>query len=294
MKTVKSKIEVSGNGLMSAVPCIIELCPSNEKGIRFHIGDCVIKACQSNVVSTEHCVVLGNPNDLTSPKVALVEHFMASCAIVGIDSLDVYFKNPNFEVAKLMHNAFEIPILDGSAKVWVEKFNEAGFMGVEEEVQKLMQPVNFIKGKSVITLLPIESDTEITYVVNYNHPDLKNRFATLKQDENMDEITSARTFGYLKDLDMLQRAGYSKGVTIENTVGLIDDGTYTAPLRSEFEPIKHKILDIIGDLYLTGFNPLKLNAAIIVKEAGHALHVECAKILYEKMGENNESNALVF
>ena len=104
----------------------------------------------------------------------------------------------------------------------------------------------------------------------------------LIQEENLEEIIEARTFGYLKDLETFQKMGYSKGVTIENTVGLTDDG-YTTELRSEFEPIKHKILDIIGDLYLTGTNPLKLNAKILVKEAGHFLHTECAKIVKEQL-----------
>ena len=76
--------------------------------------------------------------------------------------------------------------------------------------------------------------------------------------------------------------GFAKGVTIDNTVGLTDDG-YTTQLRSEHEPIKHKILDLIGDLYLTGVNPLNLKAQILVKEAGHAVHVKVAKILKDKL-----------
>ena len=75
-----------------------------------------------------------------------------------------------------------------------------------------------------------------------------------------------------------------KGVTVENTVGLKDVG-YTTELRSENEPIKHKILDLIGDLYLTGVNPLNLKAQILVKEAGHAVHVKVAKILKDKLIE---------
>ena len=76
--------------------------------------------------------------------------------------------------------------------------------------------------------------------------------------------------------------GFAKGVTAENTVGLIDEG-YTTALRSENEPIKHKILDVIGDLYLTGVNPLNLRAQILVKEAGHAVHLKVAKILKDKL-----------
>ena len=126
-------------------------------------------------------------------------------------------------------------------------------------------------------LMPKQGQTTITYAVNYNHPDLKNRWVNLNQDTNMNEIVEARTFGYLKDLETFQKMGISKGVTIENTVGMTEDGGYTTQLRSEFEPAKHKILDIIGDLYLTGVNPLELNANIFAKEAGHALHIQFAK-----------------
>ncbi|MBE7706044.1 MAG: UDP-3-O-acyl-N-acetylglucosamine deacetylase [Cyanobacteria bacterium SIG30] len=279
MKTLKSKIEVQGIGLMTGVPSVVELCPSDKKGIRFHIADTVLEASPFNIVSTEHCVVLGDFSNIQGYKVALIEHFMASVAICGIDALDIVFKNPNFEVAKMMQNAFEMPILDGSAKVWVEKFNEAGFVGEEDGTPNLKEPVYYQNEKSAVILLPSEYDTKITYCVSYNHPDLTQRFVT---SENLDDVVEARTFGYLKDLDKLQAAGFSRGVTIDNTVGLKDVG-YTTDLRSDLEPAKHKILDIIGDLRLTGVNPLKAKMNVIVKEAGHFMHVETAKILKEKL-----------
>lgn len=276
MKTVKSKINISGNGLMTNLAADVEICPnfSDEKqGIRFFINDKMVEAKTSNVVSCEHCVVLANVNEGANAKIALVEHFMAACAICGIDNLDVHFKS----------QGFEIPILDGSAKVWVEKFNEVGFIGEEAPVEPLKETYSFVHNNSLIVLSPQEEKTTITYAVNFNHPDLKNRWVNLNQDKNLDEIIEARTFGYLKDLETFQKMGYSKGVTIDNTVGLTDDGGYTTTLRSEFEPAKHKILDIIGDLYLTGINPLKLNANIMVKEAGHALHVQFAKTIEKNL-----------
>ncbi len=268
MKTLKSNITLKGAGLMFAAPVELEIKPSNEKGIRFHINNSVIEACVENVVSTEHCVVLADIKNGAQNKIALVEHFMAACAICEIDALDVYFSSLGFEM----------PIFDGSAKIWVEEFRKAGFSGESDEAKKLSEIVTFQKNHSSIVLIPQEEKTTITYSVNFNHPELNNRWVTLKQDENINEIVEARTFGYLKDLEKFQAAGFSKGVTIDNTVGLTDDG-YTVPLRSQYEPAKHKILDIIGDLYLTGFNPLKINANILVKEAGHAYHCECAKKL---------------
>ena len=78
--------------------------------------------------------------------------------------------------------------------------------------------------------------------------------------------------------------GFAQGVNIENTLGLQDEG-YTSPLKSENEPVKHKILDLIGDFYLTGVNPLNMKCQILVKEAGHAVHIKTAKILKEKLIE---------
>lgn len=252
---------------MSNIPSTFELCPSDKKGIRFNINGSTIEANVNNVVSTDHCVVLANLQ--TGAKIALVEHFIASCAITGIEALDV----------NVISDGFETPIFDGSAKVWVEKFNETGFDGDNEITPSFEKPMFFTSGRSSIVMIP-NNQTTITYSVNFNHPELKCRFATLNMDENLNEIVEARTFGYLKDLETFQKMGFSKGVTIENTVGLTDDG-YTTELRSEFEPIKHKILDIIGDLYLTGINPLKMGANILVKEAGHGLHIQAAKMLLE-------------
>ena len=76
--------------------------------------------------------------------------------------------------------------------------------------------------------------------------------------------------------------GFAKGVTIDNTVGLKDIG-FTTELRSKDEPIKHKILDLIGDLYLAGVSPLNLRAQILVKEAGHAVHTKVAQVLKTKL-----------
>ena len=266
MKTLKSNLILNGAGLMFAAPVEITIKPSEKKGIRFFIQDGMVEAKVENVVSTEHCVILADVENGAKRKIALVEHFMAACAIKGIDALDIYFNS----------QSFEMPIFDGSAKVWIEEFDKIGYSGESETVVPLNNVVTFQKNNSSIIIIPSKEDTTITYMVNFNHPDLRQRWVSL--NENINEIIEARTFGYLKDLEKFQAAGYSKGVTIENTVGLTDDG-YTTTLRSEFEPAKHKILDIIGDLYLTGYNPLKLKANIIVKEAGHAYHIECAKAL---------------
>ncbi len=265
MSTLKKEVILKSVGLMTGIESEAKICPSEKKGIRFHLNENMIEADINNVVSTEHCTVIGN----NKIKVMLIEHFMAACAICKIDSLDIY----------LTH--FELPILDGSAKNWVQAFKEAGIENnIDEKKYTIKEPVQYINGKTHLVILP-SKNLNVTYSVNFKHKDLKNRWVSLQID-NLNEIIEARTFGYLKELEMLQKAGYAKGAKINNTVGLTDEG-YTTELNSEFEPAKHKILDLIGDFYLAGCNILNLNAEVIVKEAGHTVHIISAKDLKNKL-----------
>ena len=265
MVTIKKGFKVKSLGLMSGIESEAEVLPARNKGIRFYFGGKSVEAKLENVVSTEHCTVIG----ADGIKIVLIEHFMAACALTGIDSLEIHLSH------------YELPILDGGSKMWVDKFNEAGIDGEDNRVIKLKEPVYYLNGKTHLVALP-SNELNLTYSVNYKHKDLQNRWVSLDTN-NLDEIAQARTFGYLSELEMLQKAGYGRGVSLENTLGLKDNGTYTSELKSEFEPIKHKILDLIGDFYLIGCNVLKLKAAILVKEAGHSVHVNFAKELKDKI-----------
>ena len=193
---------------------------------------------------------------------------MAACAICKIDSLDIYLSH------------FELPILDGASKIWTETFKNAGIVNPNETKQTINDTIKYLNGKTYIIVLP--SDTlNVAYSVNFNHKDLKNRWVSL-DTKNIEEIAQARTLGYLKDLEMLQKQGFARGASLENTLGLTEEG-YTSELKSEYEPIKHKILDLIGDFYLAGCNILNLNASIIAKEAGHTVHTIAAKELKNKL-----------
>lgn len=265
MGTIEKEFTVKSKALMTGIDSEARVCPSDEKGIRFHFASDNVEAVVENVVSTEHCTVLGNGRI----KIMLIEHFMAACAFSRIDAIDVYLSH------------FELPILDGASKVWVQNFNNAGIINPDREVISLKEPVYYLNGKTHLIVLPSDK-LNFTYGVNYKHKDLKNRWYSLNQD-NYEEIIEARTFGYLNELEMLQKAGYGRGASLENTLGLKDDDTYTTELKSEFEPVKHKMLDLIGDFYLAGCNVLNFNAEIIAKEAGHTVHVNTAKMLKEKL-----------
>lgn len=266
MTTILKEIEVTGNGLMKNREATVRMVPSDLGEIRFFVEkfeEPIILDVDS-IESTNHCIVLGHRRN----KIMLTEHFSAACAFMGIDSLDVH-------VSKT-----EMPILDGSAKKWVELFKEAGVEKSKRKSYTVSEPVSYLNGKTHLVILP-DAELSITYAVNYNHPELKNKWVSFDK-KNVEEIIEARTFGFLKDLKKFQLFGFARGVSYENTVGLDGDG-YTTELRSELEPVKHKMLDLIGDLYLAGVNPLDLKAQIIVKEAGHAVHVKAAKMLKDKI-----------
>lgn len=276
MSTILNEIKLSGNTLMKNHQCDVLIKPSRGGKIRIYVegGDVGFEACVDNVFSTDHCVTLCSKEHRTllgdyKYKAMLCEHFMAACAFCGITSIDVYLSKPEF------------PIFDGSAKVWVEAFKKAGITAKKERVlYTVSEPVCYLNGKTSLIILP-DNGLNITYSVNYEHKDLHHRWVSF-DFKNHNEIIEARTFGFYKDLKKYQLLGFAKGVTIDNTVGLVDEG-FTTELRSESEPIKHKILDLFGDLYLTGVSPLDMRAQILVKEAGHAVHVKVAKLLKDKL-----------
>lgn len=246
--------------------CNVRLLPSDSGEIRFFVEESAepIILSVDNVESTNHCVTLGHKRN----KIMLTEHFTAACAFMGVDSLDVHV------------SSFEMPILDGSSKKWVELFKQAGVQNSKTVSYTLTEPVYYLNGKTHLVIIP-DDELSISYAVNYEHPELKNKWVSYNK-KYVDEIIEARTFGFMKDLKKYQLFGFARGVSYENTVGLDGDG-FTTELRSELEPVKHKILDLIGDLYLAGVNPLDLKAQIIVKEAGHAVHVKVAKMLKDKI-----------
>ena len=263
MATINKEVILKSGALMTGIECEAKVCPSEEKGLRFHFMGKTIEANIDNVVSTEHCTVIGNADI----KVMLIEHFMAACAICKIDSLDVYLSH------------FELPILGGGSAEWVEAFTNAGIKDADTKTCKVTESIYYLNGKTHVVVLPSDS-LNVTYGINFKHKDLKNRWVSLDLN-NIKEVTEARTFGYLNELEMLQKAGYARGASLENTVGLTEEG-YTVELKSEFEPAKHKSLDLIGDFYLAGFNILNSKAEIIVKEAGHTVHTMIAKNLKSK------------
>ena len=260
-------VTLSGKGLMSGKDAILTITKTSEGGIIFSNNGENIPALAHNVISTNNFVVLGNQK----VQFALIEHIMASLAFCNV-------KN-----ALIKLDGQEVPILDGSAKQWVETINNNKLSGQDIEISEFKNPITYEDGETTLALIP-SNNFKITYLVNFEHDDLRNKWVTFEYGKTSnEEIIEARTFGYLKDLEKFHAMGIALGANLDNTVGLKDDGLYTTELRSEIECAKHKILDIIGDLHLTGKNPLGFKAHIIAKLAGHKSHVEFAKLIMKEL-----------
>ena len=271
MTTLKNEVKISGSGLMKNKPCDVTLIPSKLGQIRYFVkGDEPFVANVDNVLATDHCVVLGDKKS----KAMLTEHLTAALAFCGIDSVDICMSEE------------EVPILDGSSKVWVDEFKKAGIdkpLFHKEPEYTVKEPVYYLNGKTSLIILP-DKELFMSYAVNYDHPKETRRFVNYNP-KNQQEIIEARTFGFYRDLRKFQMLGFAQGASVDNTLGFMDDGGYSSELRSDCEPVKHKMLDMVGDLYLTGINPLNLKCQILAKEAGHAVHIKVAKILRDKIVE---------
>lgn len=229
---------------------------SSETGEKF-------PAIVDRVINTTHMVVLGSP----SFNIKLAEHLMAALALLNITDVEIRVKGN------------EIPVGDGSSKVFYDLLKESFGQTAITEKTNLTETLFYTHNHTSITALPAES-FRITYAVNFpGSPFAYSWYKWEAEKDKPEDIIDARTFGYVRDLPAYQAQGFALGVTKDNTIGLNDDGTLTTELRHSNEPVRHKILDLIGDLYLSGINPLSINAHIIAVESGHFQHIQLAKMI---------------
>lgn len=270
--TLKERAEIKGIGLHSGCDSQLIIDPAPENyGIRFHRRDLPeeekIRALYSNVVDVRNCTCLG-----TSPQniVSTIEHLMAVLYILGIDNADISIDNP------------EIPILDGSGKVFLEILEKIGTKEQKSprKYLKVKKEVTFKDEKgSSVTLLPAESlqinfDIEFPSKIvghqNFNHEITKDIFAS--------EIAPCRTFCEKYQVDYLQSIGLIKGGSLENAV-VLDGEKLLNPegFRVQNECVNHKVMDAIGDLYTSGYYIL---AKVVANKSGHYHNNEVLKELF--------------
>lgn len=270
--TVKNTIEIKGIGLHSGCESVLTIEPAAENtGIIFKRKDLKtemsIRALYSNVVDTRNCTCLG-----TSPQniISTIEHLMATLYILGVDNAEITVNNP------------EIPILDGSAKVFYEILSQAELLpqNAPRRFLKVTKEVNFTDDKGAnVTLYPadkfsvhfdIEFPSKIVGHQRFDGEITKERFAA--------EIAPCRTFCEKYQVDYLRSIGLIKGGSLENAV-VLDGENILNPegFRLPNECVNHKVLDTIGDLYTSGYYIL---AKVVANKSGHYHNNEVLKALF--------------
>lgn len=274
-------IHVNGVGVITGQPVSVQISPAAPgEGIVFYIdGVSPIPARLESVVQTDRGVTLANAEGKT---LSIVEHFLCAAALAGLSDLRVSVTGT--PETRLL----EMPILDGSAQDWLKVFARVFSLQVPKSSIDLKRAVFYRHSDDIVIYALPDNHFKVSYSVNFEHPDLKNRW--VRWDSRYDKpalVTTACTFGYISELPDLQARGLALGASLENSLGLIETGGYSRPLRHDDEPLYHKILDLIGDLSLNGINPLSINAHVFALNAGHSSHVPFAGRLGKALAQDN-------
>ena len=268
-RSLRRQISCNGIGLHSGNKVNLTLKPAPaDFGIRFRrtdLGDHEVPATVQNL----NGIQLATGLQRNEVSVETVEHLLAALVSVGIDNVIVELNSP------------EVPIMDGSAAPFLYLIQEAGVKRLQapRKYLKIVRPISISRGDKRIALYPSDS-FKVTYSISYDHPLLRHqhRTLTITEESFAEDIAPARTFTFLKDVEMLRQNGLALGGSLENAIVLGETGVLNA-LRFDDEFVRHKILDAVGDLALVGYPVI---GHLVAHRAGHALHTEFAtKILEE-------------
>jgi len=271
-RTLRRSVSCSGIGLHSGNKVTLSLKPAPaDYGIRFQRADLGGLEIPATVT---HLGAIQLATGLTREAVSVetVEHLLAALTALGIDNVIVELNTP------------EVPIMDGSAAPFVYLvLNEAGVktLSAPKRFLKVLRPISLSQGDKRIALYPSDH-FKVTYSISFDHPLIRHQARTMKiTDETfVEEIAPARTFGFLKEVEMLRQRGLALGGSLDNAIVLGETGVLNNALRFEDEFVRHKILDVIGDLSLVGYAVL---GHLVAHRGGHALHTAFAARILEEM-----------
>jgi UDP-3-O-[3-hydroxymyristoyl] N-acetylglucosamine deacetylase len=275
-KTIKEIVTFNGIGLHSGQKSRITIYPGkNDQGIIFKRTDLkennLIKANFKNVSSAKLCTTLENSHGV---KVSTVEHLLAAFYIFGIDN------------ALIEINCEEVPIMDGSAKDFLEVLENVGLSSLtsKRKYLKVLEKFEFIDGQRKISVEPNENFFEVDFELNYKNDIIgKQRNIVNFQKNNLKDVSSSRTFCLFEDIEKIKKAGLAKGGSLENAVVIKNDKVLNdGGLRNSKEFVNHKILDLAGDFLLSGYRVLGKIKCI---QGGH----ELTNTFLRKLFSNNSS-----
>jgi UDP-3-O-[3-hydroxymyristoyl] N-acetylglucosamine deacetylase len=279
-KTLKKDISLSGVGLHSGLAANIKIKPAEPNtGIVFKRVDIkqnnIVIPNVFNVSSAIFCTTISNEHGVS---VSTIEHLMGAFYGAGIDNALVEINNQ------------EVPILDGSAKIFIDEIFKVGIKSSESPIKiiKIEKKIEFKDGKKVIFIEPSKISLDIDFELKYENKTIGNQRNSIKvYESDLTDIYNSRTFCLYEDVAKLKEMGLAKGGSLENAIVVKDDKVINENgLRNDKEFVNHKILDCMGDLYLAGY---KIIGKLVCSQGGHKLTNQ----LLRKVFENKENYSIL-
>ena len=279
-KTIKNSVSFSGIGLHSGKPVKICVKPSNpDTGIVFKRIDLkdnnLIYPNFMNVSNTALNTTISNSNGV---RVSTIEHLMGALFGIGIDNALIEIDNE------------EVPILDGSAKVFIEEILTAGLEPSNKPIKiiKINKKIEFKNGDKFISIEPSKLSLDIDFELNYKNKIIgKQRNKKNVYEDDLTEIFESRTFCLYEDIEKIKKNGLAKGGSLENAVVVKGEEVLNSEgLRNLKEFVNHKILDCIGDLYTSGY---RMIASVNCSQGGHYL----TNSLLRKVFNNKDNFSII-
>ena len=275
-RTIAEPAAFSGIGLHTGNLTTVTFKPAPpDSGVTFYRTDIPgrpsIRAEIDQVVDVSRGTTIGNGE----VRVHTVEHVLAAIVGMGIDNLDIDV------------DANETPVGDGSSLPFMTVLKKAGIVEQDQERKyiKIEEPVYYRNGDVTLSVLPAD-ELRVTMTIAFDHVAIGTQYAsfTITPETFESEIASARTFCFLREVKMLQDQGLIRGGTLENAVVIGDESILNDDLRFPDEFVRHKVLDLLGDLFLLG-RPIK--GHIIGVKSGHAMHVKFAQQIKKALMNGN-------
>ena len=260
--TLAKPVILKGIGLHSGENSEMKVLPSEANtGVIFKRVDLengnIIHANYQNVSSAKLCTTLENNS---GAKVSTIEHLLAALYLAEIDNVLIEI------------NSEEVPIMDGSAKNFLDVFRNSGVRTLTKKRNylKINEKVEFVDGVKNISIEPSEDSLEIEFQLNYENEFIgKQKNVINFSKDDIDDVSKSRTFCLLQDIEKIKKLGLAKGGSLDNAVVVDEDKILNeGGLRNEKEFVNHKILDLAGDLVLSGY---RIIGSIKCQQGGHQL-----------------------
>ena len=258
--SIRKPVACEGVGLHTGVPVTMTLRPAPpDHGVVFVVGseDMRIPVLPESLINGHYATTIG----VDGVQIQTVEHLLAAVRGLGIDNLVIELNGP------------ELPAMDGSSAPFVSLLYTAGRdaqVAVRRPALRVLEPIRVGDEHRWIQLMPA-AELRISYTLDHEHPAVGVQVASFVPTERVfvEELAPARTYGFLKDLELLRQQGLALGGSLDNAVVVGQERILNGTLRFQDEFVRHKILDVIGDLALVG-RPVQ--GHVVARNAGHALN----------------------